>query len=136
MLEPDRLKNIVLRIKPSISYQDYINAVILTLSSIALFYVLFGLGFSYFSFRDFIPRSMQYAIEFNPESVPTTPTGQGTHIFDLCATRLIFNFQLTTTCLLTKPNMTTYPKNLWTNRTGCTSPNCSLAIWRPRTREF
>lgn len=71
--EPDRLKNIVFRIDPSISYKDYVNAVILTLSGIALFYLLFGLGFTYCSFRDFIPKNMQYAIECNPDSVTTTP---------------------------------------------------------------
>ncbi|KAL3270826.1 hypothetical protein HHI36_021345 [Cryptolaemus montrouzieri] len=77
VFEPDRLKNIIFRIKPSISYNDYVNAVIATLASIALFYALFGIGFTYWSFKDFIPRRMQYAIEFNPESVPATPTGPG-----------------------------------------------------------
>ncbi|KAK9876017.1 hypothetical protein WA026_011133 [Henosepilachna vigintioctopunctata] len=82
MVEPDRVKNIVFRIKPSISYNDYINAVIATLSGIGLFYLLFGLGFTYCSFKDFIPRNMQYALEFNPESVPTTPSGPGEEVDD------------------------------------------------------
>lgn len=71
IVEANRLKNITMIIKPSISYNDYLNAVIVTLGCIALFYVLFGMGYLYCSIRDYIPREMSYFSNLNEEAAAT-----------------------------------------------------------------
>lgn len=59
----DRLKLLTLTIKPSITYDDYIFAVIVTLCAIGLFYVIFGVSFFLCSKRYYVPRQMEYATD-------------------------------------------------------------------------
>jgi hypothetical protein len=66
----NRTKTITLTVKPSIAYQDYLNAVIATLSSIGIFYFVFIAGFVFCSKRGYIPRQMEYV----SGSEPTTPS--------------------------------------------------------------
>lgn len=72
-------KHITLIIKPSISYQDYVFAVAITLSCIIAFYVIFGLGIFCYSRRNLLPREMDYVpTSSNSGSVQTTPHNDDT----------------------------------------------------------
>ncbi|KAF7283688.1 hypothetical protein GWI33_023184 [Rhynchophorus ferrugineus] len=71
-LSQNREKKILLTIKPSITYNDYIYAVILTLSAIGAFYITFGLAFFFCSRRYYVPREMQYAEQDNPAASVNT----------------------------------------------------------------
>lgn len=55
-----RQKHVYFSLKPSISYDKYTNAVLVTLFSIAAFYLVFGISFFLCSRRSYIPRSMEY----------------------------------------------------------------------------
>ncbi|CAH1987156.1 unnamed protein product [Acanthoscelides obtectus] len=66
----ERIKNISLIIKPSITHSEYVRAVIITLAAIGGFYVVFGLSYFLCSVRSHIPRQMAYA----PEHFPSTPS--------------------------------------------------------------
>lgn len=68
----DRNKNLWFSINPSISYHDYVNAVLATLGCIGAFYVVFGLGFFFCSRRGYRPRAMQYVEESDFVGTPTT----------------------------------------------------------------
>nr|WJM99465.1 SID1 transmembrane family member 1-like protein [Ips calligraphus] len=59
----DRLKQLTLTIKPSITYDDYIFAVMITLCAIGGFYVMFGVSFFLCSKRYYVPRQMEYATD-------------------------------------------------------------------------
>ncbi|NP_001099128.1 Sid-1-related C precursor [Tribolium castaneum] len=67
--DTNRTKTITLIVKPSISYQDYVNAVIATLSSIGIFYFVLIAGFIFCSKRGYVPRQMEYV-----SSEPATPS--------------------------------------------------------------
>ncbi|XP_066148798.1 SID1 transmembrane family member 1-like isoform X2 [Euwallacea fornicatus] len=58
----DRTKKLYLTIKPSITYDDYVFAVILTFCCIGGFYIVFGLFFLFLK-RYNVPRQMQYAVD-------------------------------------------------------------------------
>ncbi|XP_074040401.1 sid-1-related C isoform X2 [Leptinotarsa decemlineata] len=64
-----RKKHISFIIKPSITYGDYLKAVIITLSCIGAFYVIFGLSYFLCSVRGNLPRQMSYV----PNNLPETP---------------------------------------------------------------
>lgn len=68
----DRRKTLWFRINPSISYQDYVNAVFFTLGCIATFYVMFGISFFFCSRRGYRPREMQYVEDSDLIGTPTT----------------------------------------------------------------
>ncbi|CAG9767714.1 unnamed protein product [Ceutorhynchus assimilis] len=59
----DRVKKLDLLIKPSITYNDYVYAVMITLSAVGGFYIIFGLSFFLFSRRYYVPRQMEYAVD-------------------------------------------------------------------------
>ncbi|ENN77664.1 hypothetical protein YQE_05958, partial [Dendroctonus ponderosae] len=59
----DRVKKLSLVIKPSITYNDYVYAVMITLSAIGAFYIIFGVSFFLFSRQYYVPRQMEYAAE-------------------------------------------------------------------------
>lgn len=67
-----RKKNISIVIKPSITYADYVNAVIATLFSIGAFYVVFALALFFCSRSTYVPRAMEYVD--NGESAPSPAT--------------------------------------------------------------
>ncbi|RZC36405.1 Sid-1-related C [Asbolus verrucosus] len=69
----NRTKTIFLTVKPSISYQDYVNAVIATLSSIGVFYFLFIVGFFVCSRRSYLPRQMEFVVN-EPSTASTICT--------------------------------------------------------------
>lgn len=65
LTSPDssRVKDISLIIKPSITYRDYVNAVIVTLCTIGAFYLIFGFLFFFCSIKKSQPRHMDYIQE-------------------------------------------------------------------------
>nr|QRW27851.1 sid-like C [Phaedon cochleariae] len=68
---PNRIKHLTLVIKPSITYTDYVTAVILTLCCIGGFYVVFGLSYFICAVRGTVPRQMAYVadnINYTPNS--------------------------------------------------------------------
>nr|CAH7761580.1 unnamed protein product [Callosobruchus chinensis] len=66
----ERIKNISLIIKPSITYSEYVRAIFMTLAAIGAFYVVFGLSYFLCSVRGYVPRQMAYA----PDNFPSTPS--------------------------------------------------------------
>ncbi|KAL1501477.1 hypothetical protein ABEB36_006791 [Hypothenemus hampei] len=68
-----RVKNVTVTIKPSISYNDYIYAMMLTLCIIGGFYILFGLSFFIFSKKYYIPRQIEYTDD--ARILPRSPSG-------------------------------------------------------------
>ncbi|KAJ3650386.1 hypothetical protein Zmor_016489 [Zophobas morio] len=56
----NRMKSITLIVKPSISYEDYVKAVLVTLGSIGAFYFVFVAGFIFCSKRSYVPKQMEY----------------------------------------------------------------------------
>lgn len=70
-IQSDRTKLIKLIVKPSISYNDYVNAVIATIFSMLAFYFVFILAFFFCSRRNYVPRQMQY-VSSNPGTPGTT----------------------------------------------------------------
>ncbi|CAH1112402.1 unnamed protein product [Psylliodes chrysocephalus] len=69
---PNRLKRISLIIKPSITYSDYIRAVLLTLGCIGAFYIIFGLPYFVYTVKGTVPREMAYV----HDSFPSTPSAR------------------------------------------------------------
>ncbi|XP_072386830.1 SID1 transmembrane family member 1-like isoform X1 [Diabrotica undecimpunctata] len=68
----NRLKSINLIIKPSITYSDYVKAVLFTLGSIGAFYIIFGLPYFIYSVKKSLPREMAYV----DGNFPTTPSAR------------------------------------------------------------
>ncbi|XP_066257753.1 SID1 transmembrane family member 1-like isoform X3 [Euwallacea similis] len=62
-VQGDRTKKLYLTIKPSITYADYVFAVIITFCCIGGFYIIFGLFFFLCSRTNNVPRQMQYAVD-------------------------------------------------------------------------
>lgn len=81
MVEKDRTKHLSFIIKPSISYNDYLVAILITIGSIFAFYLLFIIIYFYCSRRGFKPRAMAYVEENEVEDVitPTSTLGKVTH---------------------------------------------------------
>ncbi|CAG9862490.1 unnamed protein product [Phyllotreta striolata] len=71
---PFRRKYISMIIKPSITYSDYVKAVLITLACIGAFYVIFGLPYFVYTVKGTVPREMAYV----EESYSSTPSGQMT----------------------------------------------------------
>lgn len=68
----NRNKNLWFRINPSISYRDYVNAVLFTLGCIGGFCIMFPISFCFCSRRGYRPRAMQYVEESDLVGTPTT----------------------------------------------------------------
>ncbi|XP_017777403.1 PREDICTED: SID1 transmembrane family member 1-like [Nicrophorus vespilloides] len=68
----ERRKEITFKITPSIARTDYINAIILTLFCMFVFYFVFGICFFLCSSRAYVPRSMEYMSERCIEENPST----------------------------------------------------------------
>lgn len=73
----NRKKHFQFRIIPSISRNDYVSAVFITLGCIGAFYVMFATGFFFCSRRGFVPRAMQFVEETDLVSTPTTVNSIG-----------------------------------------------------------
>lgn len=74
----NRTKTITLIIRPSITYSDYFNAVVATLASIGVFYLVFIVGYIFCSIKSYIPRQMEYVSEQN---TPTTTCKYESYFF-------------------------------------------------------
>lgn len=72
----NRTKQFTLVIKPSITYTDYVNAILMTLFAILIFYIVFGVIFFFCSRSSYVPRSMDFIEESNVVNTPTTITGE------------------------------------------------------------
>ncbi|KAJ8978861.1 hypothetical protein NQ317_009005 [Molorchus minor] len=70
-LSSNRVKNISLTIKPSITYKDYLNAMIVTVCIIGAIYVLFGSAYFYCSVRN-TPRQLEYVQENDSQHIPNS----------------------------------------------------------------
>ncbi|XP_056644040.1 SID1 transmembrane family member 1-like isoform X1 [Diorhabda sublineata] len=67
----ERVKQISLVIKPSITYSDYVMAVLITLGCIGGFYIIFGLPYFFYTVKATTPRAMEYVDNFS-----TTPNAR------------------------------------------------------------
>lgn len=73
----DRTKSLTFIIKPSISYNDYVNAVIATIACIGGFYMVFGVSFFFCSRSSYRPRAMEFVEDTSTLTTPVTPTCPG-----------------------------------------------------------
>lgn len=72
----NRNKQLTFIIKPSITYSDYVNAIIITLSCIFAFYVFFGIAFFFCSKSYYVPRAMEFVDESDIVNTPSTCNGK------------------------------------------------------------